>query len=62
MLLKINILIYSNSQNAHPTFIFIIAFKGNHSEILTLVSLTTDPPQVCLGSGSTTDASHNRVL
>ncbi|XP_049776933.1 double-stranded RNA-binding protein Staufen homolog 2-like isoform X1 [Schistocerca cancellata] len=35
--------------------------KGNHSEFLSLVSLSTDPPQVCHGAGSTTDASHDQA-
>ncbi|PSN36981.1 Double-stranded RNA-binding protein Staufen [Blattella germanica] len=35
--------------------------KGNHSEFLSLVSLSTDPPQVCHGAGQTTDASHDQV-
>lgn len=35
--------------------------KGNHSEFLSLVSLSTDPPQVCHGAGQTTDASHDQA-
>lgn len=35
--------------------------KGNHSEFLSLVSLSTDPPQVCHGSGATTDLSHDQA-
>ncbi|XP_067010625.2 double-stranded RNA-binding protein Staufen homolog 2 isoform X2 [Anabrus simplex] len=35
--------------------------KGNHSEFLSLVSLSTEPPQVCHGAGSTTDASHDQA-
>jgi len=35
--------------------------QGNHSEFLSLVSLSTDPPQVCHGAGQTTDASHDQV-
>ncbi|XP_063219361.1 double-stranded RNA-binding protein Staufen homolog 2 [Bacillus rossius redtenbacheri] len=35
--------------------------KGNHSEFLSLVSLSTVPPQVCHGAGSTTDASHDQA-
>lgn len=36
-------------------------FQGNHSEFLTLVSLDTDPPQVCHGAGTTLDLSHEQV-
>ncbi|KAK9504760.1 hypothetical protein O3M35_008951 [Rhynocoris fuscipes] len=35
--------------------------KGNHSEFLSLVSLATDPPQVCHGAGATIDLSHDQV-
>ncbi|KAK7789159.1 hypothetical protein R5R35_012357 [Gryllus longicercus] len=35
--------------------------RGNHSTFLSLVSLSTDPPQVCHGAGSTTDASHDQA-
>ncbi|XP_075233577.1 double-stranded RNA-binding protein Staufen isoform X2 [Lycorma delicatula] len=35
--------------------------KGNHSEYLSLVSLSTEPPQVCHGSGKTTDNSHDQA-
>lgn len=35
--------------------------KGNHSEFLTLVSLDTDPPQVCHGAGATIDLSHEQA-
>lgn len=35
--------------------------KGNHSEFLTLVSLDTDPPQVCHGAGATIELSHEQA-
>uniref|UniRef100_A0A0A9YH86 DRBM domain-containing protein n=6 Tax=Lygus hesperus TaxID=30085 RepID=A0A0A9YH86_LYGHE len=35
--------------------------KGNHSEFLSLVSVATDPPQVCHGSGATIDLSHDQA-
>ncbi|XP_015522486.1 double-stranded RNA-binding protein Staufen homolog 2 isoform X2 [Neodiprion lecontei] len=35
--------------------------KGNHNEFLSLVSLSTDPPQVCHGAGPTTDASRDQA-
>lgn len=35
--------------------------KGNHSEFLSLVSLATDPPQVCHGAGATTELSHDQA-
>ncbi|BES91831.1 Double-stranded RNA Hypothetical protein motif [Nesidiocoris tenuis] len=35
--------------------------KGNHSEYLSLVSITTDPLQVCHGSGSSLDISHDQA-
>lgn len=35
--------------------------KANHEMYLTLVSLGTNPPQVCHGEGSTTDASHEKA-
>ncbi|XP_039301223.1 double-stranded RNA-binding protein Staufen homolog isoform X2 [Nilaparvata lugens] len=35
--------------------------KGNHSEFLSLVSLSTEPPHVCHGSGKTTDQSHDQA-
>ena len=33
--------------------------KGNHGEYLTLITLTTEPPQLCHGSGINTEASHD---
>ncbi|VEN64007.1 unnamed protein product [Callosobruchus maculatus] len=35
--------------------------KANHEMYLTLVSLGTNPPQVCHGEGATTDASHEKA-
>ncbi|XP_050313568.1 double-stranded RNA-binding protein Staufen homolog 2-like isoform X2 [Anthonomus grandis grandis] len=35
--------------------------KANHEMYLTLVSLGTNPPQVCHGEGSTTEASHEKA-
>jgi double-stranded RNA-binding protein Staufen len=35
--------------------------KGNHSEFLSLVTLTTDPPHMSHGSGSSVDASRDHA-
>ncbi|CAG9759553.1 unnamed protein product [Ceutorhynchus assimilis] len=35
--------------------------KANHEMYLTLVSLGTNPPQVCHGEGPTTEASHEKA-
>lgn len=35
--------------------------KGNHGEYLTLITLNTDPPQLCHGSGKTLEASHDQA-
>ncbi|KAK9718980.1 Double-stranded RNA binding motif [Popillia japonica] len=35
--------------------------KANHEQYLTLVSLNTNPPQVCHGEGPTTEASHEKA-
>lgn len=35
--------------------------KANHEMYLTLVSLSTTPPQVCHGEGPTTEASHEKA-
>lgn len=35
--------------------------KANHEQYLTLVSLSTTPPQVCHGEGPTTEASHEKA-
>lgn len=35
--------------------------KANHEMYLTLVSLGTNPPQVCHGEGATTEASHEKA-
>lgn len=46
------------------TFIFRLLFQGNMSinkEYLSLVSLSTDPPQVCHGNGATIAASRNQA-
>ncbi|XP_036330505.1 maternal effect protein staufen [Rhagoletis pomonella] len=33
--------------------------KGNHSEFLTIVTLSSDPPQICHGVGSSAEESQN---
>lgn len=35
--------------------------KGNHGEYLTLITLNTEPPQLCHGSGKTLEASHDQA-
>lgn len=35
--------------------------KANHEVFLTLVSLSTTPPQVCHGEGPTTETSHEKA-
>ncbi|XP_057661959.1 double-stranded RNA-binding protein Staufen homolog 2-like isoform X1 [Diorhabda carinulata] len=35
--------------------------KANHEMFLTLVSLSTNPPQVCHGEGPTTETSHEKA-
>lgn len=51
--------------NLSLTWMFLIdclfVLQGNHSEYLSLVSLSTDPPHVCHGAGSTTEASHDQA-
>lgn len=33
--------------------------KGNHGEFLTLVTLSTEPPQLCHGAGNCMETSHD---
>ncbi|XP_037034840.1 double-stranded RNA-binding protein Staufen homolog 2 isoform X1 [Bradysia coprophila] len=35
--------------------------KGNHGEYLTLITLSTEPPQLCHGAGSNFEASHDQA-
>lgn len=35
--------------------------KGNHGEFLTLVTMSTEPPQLCHGAGASTEASHDQA-
>ncbi|XP_055534413.1 maternal effect protein staufen-like [Wyeomyia smithii] len=35
--------------------------KGNHGEFLTLVTLSTEPPQLCHGSGASLEESHDEA-
>ncbi|GAB0093202.1 Maternal effect protein staufen [Sergentomyia squamirostris] len=35
--------------------------KGNHGEFLTLITLSTHPPQLCHGSGNSIEASHDQA-
>lgn len=35
--------------------------KGNHGEYLTLITLSTEPPQLCHGAGNSTEASHDKA-
>lgn len=33
--------------------------KGNHSEFLTIVTLSSNPPQICHGMGNSAEESQN---
>jgi len=33
--------------------------KGNHKEFLTIVTLSTNPPQICHGVGKSSEESQN---
>ena len=35
--------------------------KGNHNEFLTIVQLSTEPPQICHGTGETSEESQNNA-
>lgn len=35
--------------------------KGNHGEFLTLITMSTDPPQLCHGAGISTESSHDQA-
>lgn len=47
--------------HTHTQVMFSDFPKGNHGEYLTLVTLSTDPPQLCHGSGASLEESHDEA-
>lgn len=67
-LIEINDLLFSQRRERTNWILFIaiqVQFsdfhKGNHGEFLTLVTMSTEPPQLCHGAGSSTEASHDQA-